>query len=352
MRRFSFGDFCARPLLVSLLALGLVACRHSPHASRRQPPAGVGPSAPGSALWVPNAGLGSSPGWIDIYRIRGGSPSLRERLAAPVGIDSPRQVTFSSSRAWIVNLSSPASVNGGLGSVLGLPLPGKPGAALHLTRHIDHPYAAALSPSGHLWVANFNSPAAINDGLGDVAEFVKRRGRWRWRRNLTRGVSDPGALAFDPSGNLWVLDFYAVAGQSDLGGATEFLDHSGHIRSDPARQITQGVSNPTDLAFDPSGNLWISNFYLETPGNTGDLVEYPSVAGRVAAKPSRTIQGIFDYPTGLAFDASGNLWVSNYFSHSPSRFGSVVELPPPYRQIAQSISGASVVRPVELAAGP
>lgn len=116
-------------------------------------------------------------------------------------------------------------------------------------------------------------------------------------------------LAFDGSGNLWVADVNAArllmftASQISTGGA---LTPSVTIGS------TGGsLDRPLSLAFDASGNLWVSNL------NASTVVAYSpaQLAAGGSPTPSVTISSdptpSLAQPYGLAFDASGDLWVAN-----------------------------------------
>jgi sugar lactone lactonase YvrE len=69
-----------------------------------------------------------------------------------------------------------------------------------------------------------------------------------------------------------------------------------------------GLSNPTGLAFDPTGNLFVANY------GTGTIDKFTS-----SGVKSNFATGLSD-PTGLAFDKSGNLFVSNYDIGTISKF--------------------------------
>jgi secreted PhoX family phosphatase len=75
----------------------------------------------------------------------------------------------------------------------------------------------------------------------------------------------------------------------------------------PEAVITKGVHGPNGLAFDVSGDLWVSN----SASNT--VVEYkkselakvsPAPSVIISWRPADELVGL----TGLAFDSSGNLW--------------------------------------------
>src|SRR5262249_18759213 len=118
-------------------------------------------------------------------------------------------------------------------------------------------------------------------------------------------LSGPSALAFDATGNLWVVDqdnndVYEYAAASLTG--------SGNVTAAPIVRV-QTSDNMTGayLAFDASGNLWVSD------GNQR-VVKFSSsqlTAGGASLTPATTITGSSGGYQGVAFDNSGNLWVAD-----------------------------------------
>src|SRR5580700_11874507 len=66
--------------------------------------------------------------------------------------------------------------------------------------------------------------------------------------------------------------------------------------------ITSGIEDPTTLALDGSGNLFVGN---ETASNQGDV----SVYAPKSVNPLRTLSGITGVPKGLVADAAGRLFL-------------------------------------------
>ena len=137
------------------------------------------------------------------------------------------------------------------------------------------------------------------------------------------GLNSPRVLAYDAAGNLWVVDYAnnrvlmfkppfrtgmaanLVIGQNDLFSNTV---HSGG-------QI--GFAGPSGLGFDASGNLWVAD-----QGNNRVLMFKPPFATGMQANlvigqhdfnhnSYATNQTGLHYPNGLGFDSLGNLWVSD-----------------------------------------
>ncbi len=111
------------------------------------------------------------------------------------------------------------------------------------------------------------------------------------------GLHIPNGLAFDSSGNLYV--------SSESGGAVSKFAPGA---TTPSATLT-GLSSSAGLAFDSSGNLYVANY-------GGDTV---SKFAPGATTPTATLTGLSS-PWGLTFDSSGNLYVANYGSDTVSKF--------------------------------
>lgn len=101
------------------------------------------------------------------------------------------------------------------------------------------------------------------------------------------GISDPRDIAFDSSGNLYVSNYFA--------NTISKVDSSGNISP-----FAGGFYTPEQLAFNSNGVLFVANI-------GGGLVSELNSSGANIG----TIAG-FNSPSGLAFDRSGDLFVSNF----------------------------------------
>ncbi len=141
------------------------------------------------------------------------------------------------------------------------------------------------------------------------------------------GLCDPSGLAFDPTGNLWISDTnnnrvveYLSSNLITGYGAANVLGQPDLFSNTCAYSPTTptGLCDPTGLTFDPTGNLWISDSsnnrvleYLSSNLITGDG------AANVLGQPDMFSSACTTTPTGLCnpfgitFDPSGNLWISD-----------------------------------------
>ena len=149
------------------------------------------------------------------------------------------------------------------------------------------------------------------------------------------GLNQPAGLAFDGSGNVWVTN--------SAGNSVTELSPMGAVLSGASGFTDGAMSNPQGIAIDSAGNVWVAN------QGTGTVSELESDGVAVSASPitpvnPATSADALASPSQLAFDASGNLWVTN----SVSGGGSVVELSRKGHFLAVAGTG-SVLQPYGIA---
>jgi len=190
------------------------------------------------------------------------------------------------------------------------------------------------------------SPRAFAFANGQSASIVLGQPNFVLRNVSTtqNGLNDPYNIAFDSHGDLWVAD----------ASNSRILEFAPPFSTDEAASIVLGVPNftstsdvcfattvvnpscldvPQGLAFDSSGDLWVSdtssNRILEftTPFSNGEnasmvLGMENFTTGAISDTPPS--QSDLDTPWGLTFDSSGNLWVAD------SGYNRVLEFKTPF----------------------
>ncbi len=152
------------------------------------------------------------------------------------------------------------------------------------------------------------------------------------------GLGIPGALTFDTTGNMWVADagnnrvlefsppFSSGMSASTVIGQKNFTTANVGSSRD-------GLWFPGAVAFDPSGKLWIldngNQRILEFTWPFTNGMNASSVVGQVNFENTRystTRSGLHVHTGGstVTFDASGNLWVGDNGNHR------VLEFKPPF----------------------
>lgn len=183
---------------------------------------------------------------------------------------------------------------------------------------LGSPSGVARDSDGNLYVANnnFSSVTVYASGAsGDAAPI-------RTIAGPATGLQGPLALALDSTGNLYVAN---AAKDSDVNTVTVYgPGANGNVA--PVRSISgsdTGLAQPSGLAVDASGDLFVTNADAGPNPGDGSVTVYASgVSGNVA--PIRSIKGNLTQlsePRGLAFDSHGDLYVTSRdsvlsFAHS------------------------------------
>lgn len=172
------------------------------------------------------------------------------------------------------------------------------------------PAGPAFDVNGNLWVPLINQNAIVEYTASQLGASASPTPAVRLSANAG-SLNGPAVLAFDTSGNLWVTN-----SGIDANTVVQFTASQLISGGSPAPAVTIGTSGnslnvPYGMAFDAHGNLWVGDM------NSPSVVEFtPSqLAASGTPAPTITIQsdtlGSILGPHALAFDSHGNLWVAN-----------------------------------------
>jgi len=115
------------------------------------------------------------------------------------------------------------------------------------------------------------------------------------------GMSEPTALGIDGSGNVWSANYNEVLSEFSPNGTPVY-----------ASGITgYGLHESYGMAIDGTNNIWVAND--ETPGSpyNGGTVSKFSNAGVALSSGIGYTTGLY-FPTAIASDPNTNMWVANY----------------------------------------
>jgi hypothetical protein len=323
--RLSFSP--SWPALMMLLVLAVAGCGGSDHSS---------PSTLPNGLWVPNFFGDSVTAFSHQASRQSGIPSasvINENAA----ILQPQQVLFDKKgNLWITNCIDSVVGAGSIAEFTHAQVSRfshDPSPDPNVTifddgsfNGIHCPYGEAFDKNDNLWVSNRFGPNLVQFTPGQL----KVGGATIPNTEIDSGsFFDPEGIQFDESGTLWMAD---IGGSQILGFKSETLAGvAGTVAFLTPDIVNSSVSiaGPTDVLIQKSGNQWVANcggnnlleFAAADVAASGSPTPITVLSATTASTPTGSASSL-DCPQGLAFDKSGNLWVSNARSDNS---GSIAE---------------------------
>jgi hypothetical protein len=165
------------------------------------------------------------------------------------------------------------------------------------------PDGVAVDAVGNIFVANGSSSSGGGPGVYEILAA----GGYATVKPLATGTIGGKAIAaqavaVDGSG-----DVFFIINSNGVAGVYEILAVNGSVPADPTIvPIGSGFSDPTCLAVDGAGNVFVADFGL------GDyIVEIPA-AGGYSSVVHLGNSAVIQYPICVAVDESENLFVTTY----------------------------------------
>jgi sugar lactone lactonase YvrE len=156
--------------------------------------------------------------------------------------------------------------------------------------------SVTVDPSGNVWATD-----------GNHGRLVKFDGNGNWLGTFGNFYETDG-LHSDAAGNIWV-----AGGSLSIGGCVTEFSSNGAV----ATQLTNSnyplpnyhvLTYPSDVAVDPSGNIWVTEYQ-----NSYYSLDKFSSSGALLTQytPSMlNLSSSWGSCYGVAIDKSGNIWVS------------------------------------------
>jgi sugar lactone lactonase YvrE len=190
------------------------------------------------------------------------------------------------------------------------------------------PVGVTRDPKGNIWVVDqFNN--RIVEYTPPFSTFMKSSlaiGQPDFTSNATAttqtGLRYPSSVAFDSSGDLWVADTYNnrvlkfTAPFSSGMPASLVIGQTSYVSRDGST-TPSSLFLPTSIAFDPSGSLWIADQWnnrilkFNPPFSSGMAASLVIGQSSFSSHLRQTTQSGLNLPQSIAFDAAGNLWVTD-----------------------------------------
>lgn len=177
---------------------------------------------------------------------------------------------------------------------------------VYVTEFYNHT-VRKISPGGMVsTLAGTPGQTGYTEGRGDQARF-----------------NSPNQLALDPQGNIYVTDYgnNAIRKITPAGAVSTFAGAADAGSADGAANAAR-FSGPNSLAFDPAGNLWLT----DSGNNTVRKITPAGVVSTVAGAPGMAgaVDGMgqgarLNYPWGIAIGSKGEVYVADSGNNSVRR---------------------------------
>jgi len=141
---------------------------------------------------------------------------------------------------------------------------------------------------------------------------------------LDAAMNDPIGIAVDGDGRMWIADeLNGRVRRVNLDGSIETVAGGGTVKPASAKDGTPAtklrLSHPSYIAIDGSGNVYFSDFVE----NVVMRIDASGAAARIAGTGTAgsggdggpATEAELNFPTGLALDGGGNLFISDAENH-------------------------------------
>ncbi|MBO9540478.1 IPT/TIG domain-containing protein [bacterium] len=187
---------------------------------------------------------------------------------------------------------------------------------------LNSPHGVALDASGNLYIADRLNHRIRKVSAGTITT-VAGNGNWGFSGDngspLSAKLDSPEGVVLDASGTLYIADSSNFRVRKVSGGLiTTVAGNGASAYSGEGVATSVAISPPRYIALDASGNLYIA----DTDNHRVRKVDTSGTISTVAGDGNRGFSGDsgsatsarLDSPRGLAFDASGNLYITDYYN--------------------------------------
>jgi uncharacterized protein (TIGR03437 family) len=245
-------------------------------------------------------------------------------IGSPVGTatDAQGNVYFSSLNFCIFKVDQ----KGVLTRVAGNSRPGYRGdGGPALSAAIGYPAGVAIDRLGNLYIADRDNNRIRRVDLNGIITTVAGNGRPGYLGDggpaAAAQLFNPYDVAVDNSGNLFIADWnnFRIRKVTPDGIITTVAGNGvSGFSGDGGPATNAQLSNPNNVALDALGNLYIADFFNSRIRKVSSAGVITTVAGTGTngysgdGGPATSAQ--LTYPSGLAIDASGNLYIADLYN--------------------------------------
>ena len=253
--------------------------------------------------------------------------STAARLSSPVGValDASGNIYISDlGNGRIRKITAATGIITTVAGTGGTTFGGDGGLATAATAKINKPYAVAFDAAGNFYIADYGNHRIrkVTISTGIISTFAGN-GTGGFLGDATPAttarINFPEGLAFDASGNLYIADYgnnrvrmVNTAGIISTAAGNGTSVYGG----DGSAATATGLDKPIGIAFDAAGNYYVTDRannsvrmvnpatgIISTTAGTGTAGYNNDCISPIAAQ--------LNLPSGLAFDGSGNLYITD-----------------------------------------
>src|SRR6185437_4054899 len=186
---------------------------------------------------------------------------------------------------------------------------------------LNNPYSIIFDAAGNLYISEVSVVRKVSTTgvITTIAGIIGSSGYSGDGGQATAALlKSPGGLTFDGTGNLYIADYgnSRVRKINNLGIITTVVGTGVQgSTGDGGQATTAELNTPCGLAFDAAGNLYISDYYgyrirkVNTAGIISTFAGGPT--GGFSGDGGTATSATFSYQSDISFDNIGNLYVAD-----------------------------------------
>lgn len=193
-------------------------------------------------------------------------------------------------------------------------------------------FGLALDSQNNAWIPNENSASTVNGGFGSIT-VLNSNGQPVSPSTgyIAGGIKFPVALAIDPNGNVWVVNY--------SNSRITLLSSSGTALSGATGYGAPSLAFVVSVVVDANHNAWVGNQNNEVVSRIS-----PAISSGNASDGSQSLGvSCCSGPQGMAVDQNNYVWASNFYSDSVS------QISPNGTVISPGYTGGSLTQPHAIA---